>query len=142
MKNLSVVLLMLLMTGCATTKMQTHIDPEHKDRTYTKILVDAPNANFEFKDLMITELCSELRERSVGCVTKDELFPPTREYSEPRIFEIIDQNAVDGWLIVGIGSGAAYSRPRLPLIPDEACHPFHAKAATDSTAKLPPWQAA
>jgi len=36
----------------------------------------------------------------------------------------------------------AYSRPRLPLIPDEACHPFHAKAATDSTAKLPPRQAA
>jgi hypothetical protein len=30
----------------------------------------------------------------------------------------------------------------LPLIPDEACHPFHAKAATDSTAKLPPRQAA
>ena len=39
-------------------------------------------------------------------------------------------------------SYAAYSRPRLPLIPDEACHPFHAKAATDSTAKLPPRQAA
>jgi len=37
---------------------------------------------------------------------------------------------------------SAYSRPRLPLIPDEACHPFHAKAATDSTAKLPPRQAA
>ena len=37
---------------------------------------------------------------------------------------------------------AAYSRPRLPLIPDEACHPFHAKAATDSTAKLPPRQVA
>ena len=36
----------------------------------------------------------------------------------------------------------AYSRPSLPLIPDEACHPFHAKAATDSTAKLPPRQAA
>jgi hypothetical protein len=36
----------------------------------------------------------------------------------------------------------AYSRPSLPLIPDEACHPFHANAATDSTAKLPPWQAA
>lgn len=35
---------------------------------------------------------------------------------------------------------AAYSRPSLPLIPDEACHPFHANAATDSTAKLPPRQ--
>ena len=41
-----------------------------------------------------------------------------------------------------IPGDGAYSRPRLPLIPDEACHPFHAKAATDSTAKLPPWQAA
>ena len=37
---------------------------------------------------------------------------------------------------------AAYSRPSLPLITGEACHPFHAKAATDSTAKLPSWQAA
>jgi len=36
----------------------------------------------------------------------------------------------------------AYSRPRLPLIPDEVCHPFHAKAARDSTARLPPRQAA
>jgi hypothetical protein len=42
----------------------------------------------------------------------------------------------------GVLRNGAYSRPRLPLIPDEACHPFHAKAATDSTAKLPPWQAA
>jgi hypothetical protein len=26
----------------------------------------------------------------------------------------------------------------LPPIPQESCHPFHAKAATDSTASLPP----
>ena len=47
----------------------------------------------------------------------------------------------EGRLYLLVNEGA-YSRPRLPLIPDEACHPFHAKAATDSTAKLPPWQAA
>ena len=58
MKSLFFIPLVLSITGCATTKMQTHIDPEHRDRTYSKILVDAPNANFEFKDLMITELCS------------------------------------------------------------------------------------
>jgi hypothetical protein len=90
--------------------MKMHIDPEHRDRTYSKIIVDAPNANFEFKDLIITELCSGLREKSVECITKEELFPPTREYSEPRIFEIIDQNGIDGWLIVGIGLGATNSQ--------------------------------
>ncbi|MFB2765648.1 hypothetical protein [Marinobacter shengliensis] len=110
MKILSLALLMILMTGCATTKMQTHIDPEHRGRTYSKILVDAPNANFEFKDLMIAELCSGLRKKSVECIAKDELFPPTRKYSEPRFFEIIDQNGIDGWLIVGIGSGVTSSQ--------------------------------
>ena len=32
----------------------------------------------------------------------------------------------------------AYSTPLLPLIPRQGCHPFHGKAATDSTARLPP----
>ena len=41
-----------------------------------------------------------------------------------------------------VSAFTAYSRPRLPLIPDEVCHPFHAKAATNSTAKLPPQQTA
>jgi hypothetical protein len=35
---------------------------------------------------------------------------------------------------------SAYSTPSLPLIPEQACHPFQTKAATDSRAKLPPWQ--
>jgi hypothetical protein len=37
---------------------------------------------------------------------------------------------------------SAYSRPSLPLIPAQSCHPFQAKAAIDSRAKLPPWQIA
>jgi len=36
----------------------------------------------------------------------------------------------------------AYSRPSLPLIPRQSCHPFHTKPATDSRAKLPPRQTA
>lgn len=110
MKNLVVILFVFFLAGCATTKMKTHVDPEHRDRSYSKILVDAPNSNFEFKDLMVTELCGGLSQKSVDCVTKDELFPPTREYSESQIFKIIEQNNIDGWLTVGIGSGATNSQ--------------------------------
>jgi hypothetical protein len=31
----------------------------------------------------------------------------------------------------------AYSTAKLPPIPGESCHPFHTKAATRSTRKLP-----
>jgi hypothetical protein len=37
---------------------------------------------------------------------------------------------------------SAYSTPNLPLIREQVCHPFQTKAATDSGAKLPPWQMA
>jgi hypothetical protein len=60
-----------------------------------------------------------------------------------RTYEAITGVALDNQVpFIIVGASAAYSRPRLPLIPDEACHPFHAKAATDSTAKLPPRQVA
>ncbi|WP_227507719.1 recombinase family protein [Marinobacter sp. CP1] len=68
-----------------------------------------------------------------------------REVGFKSLTEAIDTTNSGGRLvfhIFGALAEFAYSRPRLPLIPDEACHPFHAKAATDSTAKLPPWQAA
>ena len=48
----------------------------------------------------------------------------------------------ESFMLFGKQASNAYSRPRLPLIPVEACHPFHAKAATDSTATLPPRQVA
>ena len=47
-----------------------------------------------------------------------------------------------GQITPGTGDWIAYSTPSLPLIPEQACHPFQTKAATDSRAKLPPWQIA
>jgi hypothetical protein len=58
-------------------------------------------------------------------------------------------NKSDNWLLVLIGkeigierlfrvnylvrlTTIAYSGAKLPPIPDESCHPFHSKAATDS----------
>jgi len=38
---------------------------------------------------------------------------------------------------VGDAASVAYSTPSVPLIPEQACHPFQRKAATDSRAKLP-----
>jgi hypothetical protein len=58
-------------------------------------------------------------------------------FEQPKMIDLTDQRSIENefksqWI--------AYSRPSLPLIPDEACHPFHANAATDSTVKLPPRQ--
>ena len=71
---------------------------------------------------------NEWRREAVRNVRQGNLSDKNRRYE--RFFQSL------------IDALRAYSRPKLPLNPEEACHPFHAKAATDSTAKLPPWQVA
>ena len=71
----------------------------------------------------------------VHAVLASDESPDDAKFDEAQCIELYELSRI-------LKEQAAYSRPRLPLIPDEACHPFHAKAATDSTAKLPPWQAA
>lgn len=110
MKNVVFFLGVLVVASCATTNMKTYVDPEHKGKKYSKILVDSPNANFEFKDMLISGICQKIQKQSVTCVRKDDLFPPTREYSDQQLFEVISENQIDAWLIVGIGSGSSNSQ--------------------------------
>lgn len=110
MKKVILVLVGILISGCATTNMKTYVDPEHKGKKYTKILIDSPNANFEFKDLLLSDICEKLQKYSVTCVRKDEIFPPTREYSDSQLFEVISNNKIDAWLVIGIGTGSSNSQ--------------------------------
>lgn len=104
------LMFVLLISGCANTNMKTYVDPEHKGKSYSNILVDLPNANFEFKEIVLSELCRALKNRSVVCLAKDDLLPPTREYSDDKLFQIIEKNEIEGWLIVQIGSGDSNSQ--------------------------------
>ena len=60
------------------------------------------------------------------------------EYNSTLLFCV--QNVLQKHRFLYSKDKLAYSRPNLPPIPAQACHPFQTKAATDSRAKLPPWQ--
>ena len=93
------------------------------------------------------QLRNKLTQRAVAreCaawIRQKATFRSNKTKSPMQPFILVERQGQSSAYMPVNGFTAAYSRPRLPLIPDEACHPFHAKAATDSTAKLPPWQAA
>jgi len=90
--------------------MKTYVDPEHIGKQYSKIIVDVPNANFEFKGLVIGKVCSGLQSKGVECIAKDDFLPPTREYSDEALFELLAKNNIEGWLIISIGSGSTNSQ--------------------------------
>ena len=104
------ILSCLFTVSCATTNMKTYIDPEHIGKQYSKIIVDVPNATFEFKGLVIGKVCSGLQSKGVECVAKDDFLPPTREYSDEVLFELVEKNNIQGWLVISIGSGGKNSQ--------------------------------
>ncbi|WP_445946607.1 hypothetical protein [Shewanella sp.] len=104
------LIFVLLVSGCANTNMKTYVDPEHQGKSYSKVLIDLPNANFEFKEIVLSELCGALKKRSVVCLAKEDLLPPTREYSDNQLFQIIEKNEIEGWLVLQIGSGGSSSQ--------------------------------
>ncbi|MGH1374505.1 MAG: hypothetical protein ACRBBW_20885 [Cellvibrionaceae bacterium] len=101
---------LLMLVGCATTKMKTYVDPDYAGKQYSKILVNAPNANFEFKEILLDSFCKGLKDRGVECVVQDDLFPPTRTYSNQAAKDRIAELGIDGWLTVNLGAGGSSSR--------------------------------
>jgi hypothetical protein len=105
MERLFLMLLCFFIISCATTNMKTYMDPEHIGKQYSKIIVDMPNANFEFKALVIGRVCSGLQGKGVECLAKDDFLPPTREYSDETLFQLVEENNIEGWLIISVDSG-------------------------------------
>jgi hypothetical protein len=110
MNRLLLILSCFFVISCATTNMKTYVDPEHIGKQYSKIIVDVPNAGFEFKALVIGKVCSGLQGKGVECIGKDDFLPPTREYSDDALFQLVEKNNIEGWLIISIGSGNTSSQ--------------------------------
>ena len=95
------------------------------DKTLYEIFSESPNREFRLHELRV-----EYSSRSIA----REL--PFRKELFWQIYMQIE--ALKNLKLIR----SAYSRPRLPLIPDEACHPFHAKAATPAGCLVRPIETA
>ena len=81
--NLSVLITMLLLSACATTKMTSQVNSAHADRPITKVMVAADFAELEYKQAAESRLCEKISaETTTQCVESGQVFFPGQDYSD------------------------------------------------------------
>lgn len=104
----------ILVTGCASTRITSQGDSEFGHKSYNKIMVYFGLLDLELrKDAELT-LQNKLSQNGVECLPAHQIFFPGRSYSDFETVNIIESNQIDAVLIVDLydaGSTSTYIPP-------------------------------
>lgn len=110
--NRSVVLVAVLLAGCATTRMTSQINQDVMGRSFGKVLVHGNFQSLEYRQLAEETLCTELaRVAGCECLKSSEVFFPGEEYSAEQISIRLSDLKIDGVLTLqptGSGTSSTY----------------------------------
>ncbi|MGF1614795.1 MAG: hypothetical protein ACFCVA_13045 [Gammaproteobacteria bacterium] len=111
-KPLIAVVLGVLLTGCATTRMTSQINSEVLGRSFGKVLVHGNFQNLEYRQLAEDKICTELsRIATCECLKSSEVFFPGQNYSSDEIASRLNELHIDAVLALqptGSGKSSTY----------------------------------
>jgi hypothetical protein len=85
----------LLLAACVTTSMQGYADLERPAHPVEHIAAVAPSA-------LVTALASEAAKRGIILEDGNAIVPPTRQYKDAEIRQLLAERGVDGVLVVTV----------------------------------------
>lgn len=86
--------------GCATTNTTSFTDPNFKNKSFQKLCISADFSDLQYKQKLENELRSYFSKAGINVVTGTQVFPPTREWSEEAMQNSLQENSVDGFLLI------------------------------------------
>jgi hypothetical protein len=90
----------LLMGGCASTKVTAHRDTAYAGKSYYKIIVAAPGLKLEARQKLEKAIVSELTQKGALGVESMGIIQPTRSYTDQDFLQLLNIQAIDGVLVV------------------------------------------
>lgn len=101
----------LTLSAFRHTDIQGHTDPAYVGYTFRAVVVQFPNASLTFRNHAIKHLNKQLKKRNIRLYQHDELFAPTRTWSEDATRTIYEQNGIDAGLVITLGSTGSETTP-------------------------------
>lgn len=105
-----ILIVILCLSGCATTSITGFTDPDFQNKSYKSLVVVTPNLNLEYSSLLQGKVCNAIQNMSISCKRGLDLFPPTRTFESDQIVSILKDNHIDGYLLLTYGGGATQSQ--------------------------------
>jgi len=109
MRYISAILLIVLF-GCATTKITGFSDPAYSNRTYSSTVVFASNLGLEKAAELESKICSKFMEHGTSCYSFLTLFPPTREHTPDNVFASLSERGIDSLIMLTAGGDYSSSQ--------------------------------
>jgi hypothetical protein len=107
---LIIIICLFAMTGCITTNVKGYTDTDYQKYAIKKVIVRAPNAGFEFGELLEKSMVEELEDEGIKAQTFIKIFPPTREWTNDQVAEILLSEGFDTIMYINLaGSNSSSS---------------------------------
>lgn len=95
-------LIISLIYSCAFTKIESVTDQNYKSKSYSNILILSTFSDLLYKSKVEDACLHYCRSEKITAFSGSELMPPTRDYTTSEINNVLEENEIDGILIVAI----------------------------------------
>ena len=89
--------------GCASTSMTSFTDPSYRSTSFSRLLVIANLSDLQWRQRLERRLVQEFRENGIFAMEGMNLFPPTRDLTDQEKIDLLIQNQIDSYIVVGVG---------------------------------------
>ncbi len=97
---ISGLFILILLAGCAATKVTSFRDPAFSAVNYERVLVVIPFADFELEQTAETAFVDEFAVNGIYCTAAIKLFSPTRNYTKQEIDQMLREQNIDAILSI------------------------------------------
>jgi len=97
-----VLILAIFLSGCASTTLSTISNPELSQLKFGKILVVAPFSDIGLRKQTEDAFIMKFNLSGMNAISSIQRIPPVRDYNQKELLKILEQDKIDGILVVGL----------------------------------------
>lgn len=94
---------LIILVGCASTRMTSFKDPDYQKAEFKRILVVANTNDLEDRQKLESKMVEEFSNIGLFALESFRLFPPTRELTDEDKVELLLKNDIDAFISISIG---------------------------------------
>ncbi|MFQ5424936.1 MAG: hypothetical protein ACE5F9_13280 [Phycisphaerae bacterium] len=100
MRKLGLFPIVILLSGCASTKMRSFVDPDFRGKVYERVLIAPMYTDLEQRETAEAKFVDAFEESVAECVPSMTIMLPTRKYTDDQLFSLLSDRSVDAVLFV------------------------------------------
>lgn len=89
--------------GCASTSMTSFTDPAYRATNFSRVLVVVNLSDLQWRQRIESRMVEEFRDKGIFALEGMNLFPPTRDLTDEQKVDLLLQNGIDSYLVIGVG---------------------------------------